>query len=160
MSKNRELIARILEYLTESKEELNQGPERAGARAVPCISSAGRCGPSFQSIATWLSHRQRPITLMLLQEHFQFVGETNWLAHLRWHDRLVPISHGPGDSFLPWRRLSGQGQGEDVICLPVHLGSSSETGKPALWSHHKRCPLGLLVTPECLWGCHRAEETR
>lgn len=49
LSKNREFIARIVEYLTESQEELNQGSERVGTSAVPCISSAGGGGPSFQS---------------------------------------------------------------------------------------------------------------
>lgn len=65
MSKNRELVARILEYLTESKEELNQGSERVGTRATPCISSVGGCGLFSQSTAMCLSYQQLLITLML-----------------------------------------------------------------------------------------------
>lgn len=68
--------------------------------------------------------------------------QTNRWTHLRSNDRHESISHSTADPFLTLRWLSGLGQGKDT---PVHDVSLSERGTPALWSHHKRCPLQSLI---------------
>lgn len=139
MSKNKKFIASTLEQLTESQEELKQRSQSEGTRAIACVFSA-RGAPS--GILPCVPVPTTSNTLLLLWQHFQFMRETNRWIHLRSNDRHESISHSPADPFLTLRWLSGLGQGKDT---PVHVGSLSERGNPALWSHHKRCPLQSLI---------------